>query len=62
MAVTSKNAKDAITNFKVLERYDDMTLIECRLEQDRTHQIRVHMQYIGHPVYGVSSIWIFRNV
>lgn len=52
MTVTSKNAKEAITNFTVLERFDDMTLIECRLETGRTHQIRVHMQYIGHPVYG----------
>lgn len=52
MTCTDKNAKDAITNFKVLERYDDMTLVECRLETGRTHQIRVHMQYIGHPVYG----------
>ena len=60
MAVTSKNAKDAITNFKVLERYDDMTLIECRLETGRTHQIRVHMQYIGHPVYGDPQ-YGFRN-
>lgn len=52
MAVTDKNAKEAITNFTVLERFDDMTLIECRLETGRTHQIRVHMQYIGYPVYG----------
>ena len=52
MTVTDKNAKEAITNFTVLERFDDMTLIECRLETGRTHQIRVHMQYIGYPVYG----------
>ena len=52
MTVISKNAKEAITNFTVLERFEDMTLIECRLETGRTHQIRVHMQYIGHPVYG----------
>lgn len=52
MTCTDKNAKDAITNFKVIEKYDDMTLVECRLETGRTHQIRVHMQYIGHPVYG----------
>ncbi|WP_173434429.1 RluA family pseudouridine synthase [Sharpea azabuensis] len=55
MAVTDKNAKEAITNFTVLERFDDMTLIECRLETGRTHQIRVHMQYIGYPVYGDSK-------
>lgn len=52
MAVSAHNSKSAITNFKVLERYQDMTLVECRLETGRTHQIRVHMQYIGHPVYG----------
>lgn len=52
MTVTAKNAKEAITNFKVLERFSDMTLVECRLETGRTHQIRVHMQYIGYPVYG----------
>lgn len=46
------NSKEAITNFTVLERYKDMSLIECRLETGRTHQIRVHMSYIGYPVYG----------
>ena len=50
MTVTSENSKDAITHFKVLERYKDKTLIECTLETGRTHQIRVHMKYIGHPV------------
>ena len=50
MAVTSSNAKDAVTHLKVLERYADSTLIECQLETGRTHQIRVHMSYIGHPV------------
>lgn len=50
MAVTKNNSKEAITNFTVLERYDDMSLIECRLETGRTHQIRVHMSYIGYPV------------
>ncbi|MEG1475279.1 MAG: RluA family pseudouridine synthase [Longicatena sp.] len=52
MAVTSTNSKDARTHFKVLERFDEYTLVECRLETGRTHQIRVHMQYIGHPVVG----------
>ena len=52
MCCTDKNAKDAITNFKVIERFNDMCLVECRLETGRTHQIRVHMAYIGHPVYG----------
>lgn len=50
MAVTDINSKDAITNFKVLERLNNATLIECILETGRTHQIRVHMAYIGHPV------------
>lgn len=52
MAVTKQNAKEAVTNFRVLERYKDMCLIECRLETGRTHQIRVHLSYIGYPVYG----------
>lgn len=50
MAVTSVNSKPAITNFKVLERYKDTTLIELILETGRTHQIRVHMNYIGYPI------------
>lgn len=52
MAVTSTNSKDAITHFQVIERFHDYTLVECRLETGRTHQIRVHMQYIKHPVVG----------
>ena len=52
MKVTDLNSKQARTNFKVLKRFNDMTLIECRLETGRTHQIRVHMAFIGHPVYG----------
>ena len=50
MTVTSINSKNAITHFKVLERYKNHTLIECKLETGRTHQIRVHMKYINHPV------------
>ena len=50
MAVTDINSKDAITHFKVLERFNNNTLIECILETGRTHQIRVHMAYIGYPV------------
>ena len=50
MAVTDVNAKDASTHFKVVERYQEATLIELQLETGRTHQIRVHMDYIGHPV------------
>lgn len=52
MCVTKNNSKNAITNFTVLKRYKNMSLIECRLETGRTHQIRVHMSYIGYPVYG----------
>ena len=48
--VTDLNGKDSITNFSVLERLKEVTLIECKLETGRTHQIRVHMNYIGHPV------------
>lgn len=50
MAVTDVNGKESITHFKVLERFDNHTLIECTLETGRTHQIRVHMAYIGYPV------------
>lgn len=50
MAVTATNSKHAVTHFKVLERYKEATLIELNLETGRTHQIRVHMNYIGHPV------------
>lgn len=49
-AVTSFNSKDSITHFKVLERYKNATLIALKLETGRTHQIRVHMDYIGYPV------------
>lgn len=50
MAVTDKNARDAVTHFKVIERFKKATLLEVKLETGRTHQIRVHMDYIGHPV------------
>ncbi len=50
MAVTSENSKDAVTHIRVLERYDKATLIRCKLETGRTHQIRVHLNYIGHPI------------
>lgn len=50
MAVTDINSKNAITHFKVLERYKNNTLIECILETGRTHQIRVHLSFIGYPV------------
>lgn len=50
MTVTDINGKDSITHIKVLERFNNNTLIECILETGRTHQIRVHLNYIGHPV------------
>ena len=50
MCVTSTNSKKAVTHFKVLERYKNASLIECKLDTGRTHQIRVHMKYINHPV------------
>lgn len=52
MAVNTKNGRRAITHFNVLERLKDITYIEATLETGRTHQIRVHMSYIGHPVLG----------
>ncbi len=48
--VTDINSKDSVTHFKVLERFKNATLIECKLDTGRTHQIRVHLNYIGHPV------------
>ena len=52
MAVVRENGKDATTKFRVLERFGEYTLAECSLLTGRTHQIRVHMAYIGHPVAG----------
>lgn len=50
MAVTDVHGKDAVTHFRVLEKLNNSTYIECKLDTGRTHQIRVHMAYIGHPV------------
>ena len=52
MAVTGKNSRSAVTHWRVLERFGGYTLVECRLETGRTHQIRVHMAYRGHPILG----------
>ena len=65
MAVNEKNGKPAVTHYRVLERFGRFTYIECRLETGRTHQIRVHMASIGHPllgdeVYGPSGKQPFR--
>ena len=51
MSTHCKNGRDAVTHYKVLERFGDYTYIQCELETGRTHQIRVHMASIGHPVY-----------
>ncbi|WP_314584430.1 RluA family pseudouridine synthase [Paenibacillus terrigena] len=50
--VTDKNSKHAVTHFLVLERFGDYTMVELKLETGRTHQIRVHMKFIGHPLVG----------
>lgn len=52
MAINERNGKPAITHYKVLERFEKYTYIECQLETGRTHQIRVHMTSIGHPLLG----------
>ena len=52
MAINHKNGKQAVTHYKVLERFGQYTYIQCELETGRTHQIRVHMASIGHPLVG----------
>lgn len=52
MAINVKSGKPATTHYKVLERFDQFTYVECELETGRTHQIRVHMSSIGHPLLG----------
>ena len=52
MCVTDKNSKNAITHYTVLEEMKDFSYISCKLETGRTHQIRVHMSYVGHPLAG----------
>jgi 23S rRNA pseudouridine1911/1915/1917 synthase len=54
MAVT-RRGKDAVTRYRVLERYGRAALVECRLETGRTHQIRVHFQHIRHPIIGEAT-------
>lgn len=61
MAVTLKNSKNAVTHYTVIERFGDFTHIRCTLETGRTHQIRVHMAYIGHPLAG-DAVYGPRNV
>jgi 23S rRNA pseudouridine1911/1915/1917 synthase len=50
-----EHGKDAITHYKIIERFNYVTLVECRLETGRTHQIRVHMQHRGHPIFNDDS-------
>lgn len=52
MTVTAKNSKEAQTNVTVLRRFNDFTLVECQLTTGRTHQIRVHMKFVGYPIVG----------
>lgn len=52
MAVTEKNSRNAVTHWEVIARYNGYTHVRCRLETGRTHQIRVHMAHIGHPLLG----------
>lgn len=52
MQAVQEDGKPAVTHFTVLERFDQFTLVELQLETGRTHQIRVHMQYIGFPLAG----------
>ncbi len=64
--IKPSGGKDALTYFRVLERFKDATFLELQLHTGRTHQIRVHMGYLGHPVvgdalYGVKSPWISRQ-
>ena len=52
MAVTSHGGRNAVTHWEVIERFQGYTHVRCKLETGRTHQIRVHMAHIGHPIYG----------
>ena len=61
MAINHKNGKDAITHYKVLERFGEATYVECRLETGRTHQIRVHMgQYRTSASWG-HGVWFIQK-
>lgn len=60
MCVTTKNSKNAVTHYSVIKRYKGYTHIKCILETGRTHQIRVHMAYLGHPVAG-DSVYGVKN-
>lgn len=61
MAINYKNGKDAVTHYRVLERFENAAYLECRLETGRTHQIRVHLSSIGHPLLGDEVYGSGRN-
>ena len=61
MAIVRENGKPATTHFEVLERFGDYTYVSCRLETGRTHQIRVHMMSIGHPLVGDPKYTMKKN-
>ena len=61
MAVTSKNSKNALTTYRVLEELGEYTLIMCKLQTGRTHQIRVHLNHIGHPLVGDEKYTTRKN-
>lgn len=61
MAINHKNGKEAVTHYQVLERFGNATYIECRLETGRTHQIRVHMSSLGHPLLGDETYGPSKN-
>lgn len=60
MAVTPNNSKNAVTHFEVIEYLTNATYVSCDLETGRTHQIRVHMQYLGHPIIG-DPLYLNKN-
>lgn len=61
MAINYKHGKEAVTHYRVLERFGNATYIECQLETGRTHQIRVHMASIGHPLLGDTTYGSSKN-
>ena len=61
MTITDKNSREAVTNFRVIERYGRYTFVECILETGRTHQIRVHMSKNGHPIVGDKTYGVKKD-